>query len=830
MSVSSTTNRVSLVGNGSTVVFAYPYYFFNQADLVVNIYDTLAGSSILQVLNTNYTVSGTPNASGLYVNGANILMSSSVVSTSYVVIDRNPSQVQNFNLAQNGQISSTALNQQFDYLTLIIQHLEDKVNRCIGLPEGDGSGFRTLLPVGAAVNPNAAILVDNAGKGLAFGAVVLQGSSSSSVVGVVPVANGGTGTSTAPNPYGVVTGNSLGNSYTSTPTPQAGLPLIGQGSSAVLFQQLNLATAVTGVLPEANGGTGLAATYNQYGVLYGSSVTQVTSSAPGGSGTMLFGRGSSAPSFSFFGDGTVALPAMTFTSETNTGWLRNAAKNPQLAVGGFLGLDALLVGSSINFAFGNTAGVTPQFPFYGQGLYNGPQYFQYGNTSTGALSGTVFQIFNGAAALNNSTTIENWNYLAAGYLAGGSAIAATLFMTGLNIIVENAAGKILFNVGGRTAATEKMQITGSSVIFNKGVGMTLTGSSANTVQWTASNVGSSSVLVVNTGGGAVNSVWTNDGNNNVSWQPGIVPVSTVTSQTAAYNALATDNIILVGSGCNSVNLFGPSGNTGKILTLTKTAAGNQVVITGSSATSTIQGSSLILANQYESTTIVDDGTNWQISALRKVPTVQLFTAVGSSVFTTPGNALYLRVKMVGSGGGGGGGGSSDPGNAGNGMSTTFGTSLLACNGGNGGQHGSGTGAVGGAPSVAAPAISVVGVTGGSGGGAGASATATDYSPPGQGGASALGGTGYAGAAANAGGNGVANTGGGGGGGSDVSLTSANAGSGGGAGAYIEAIIPNPTASYNVGVPAGGAGAGPGTSGSGGGNGGSGMVSVEVFYN
>lgn len=146
MGVSTTTNRMVYAGDGSTLTFSFPYYFFKQADLVVYLYDTVAGGIVQQVLGTNYSISGTPNAQGLYQNGANIVMSVAPPSTSILVVIRSPSPVQNYALLQNGNISSTALVQQFDYLTLLIQRLEDQISRCVYIPDGIGSAFSGQLP------------------------------------------------------------------------------------------------------------------------------------------------------------------------------------------------------------------------------------------------------------------------------------------------------------------------------------------------------------------------------------------------------------------------------------------------------------------------------------------------------------------------------------------------------------------------------------------------------------------------------------------------------------------------------------------------------------
>lgn len=146
MGVSSIINRVTYNGDGTSTSFSFPYYFFKTTDIVVYVYDTIFGGTTLQTLGTNYTISGTPNSQGLYTSGANIVFGTAPLSTSNIIIFRSPAETQTYALQQNGNISSSALVQQMDYLTLLIQRLEDQVSRCITLPDGLGEPFSGVLP------------------------------------------------------------------------------------------------------------------------------------------------------------------------------------------------------------------------------------------------------------------------------------------------------------------------------------------------------------------------------------------------------------------------------------------------------------------------------------------------------------------------------------------------------------------------------------------------------------------------------------------------------------------------------------------------------------
>ena len=275
MGLSSITNRAIYIGDGSSTVFPFPFYFFNPNDLAVYLFDT--GSSVIypQVINTNYTISGNVSSQGVYPSGGSVVMASSFPSNLEIVIARNPSQVQNYVLNQNGPINSLGLVQQLDYVTALVQRLQDQVSRCIQLPDGygtiNGSGFSTVLPsnIGlSAVSSFAPIVVNSGATGLQLGFVV----GSSSFAGIVPVAQGGTGRGGFLTPFGVW--YSLGSSIMAqTPAGAPGQVLLGQGSSAPIWGSTPIGSGaviigsgtvisqgVMGILPLTNGGTGVGAT------------------------------------------------------------------------------------------------------------------------------------------------------------------------------------------------------------------------------------------------------------------------------------------------------------------------------------------------------------------------------------------------------------------------------------------------------------------------------------------------------------------------------------------------------------------------------------------
>ena len=167
MGVSTTTNRGTYLGNGSTQAFSFPYYTFFQTDLLVYVYDTLLGGVTPYYLGSGFTVSGTANFQGIYPNGVTVTFASYVpLSTDIVVIIRNPNETQTFNIIENGVIPSSTLIQQLDYLTLLIQRLEDQATRSIMLADGTGASFNPALPSNIALSPNTYLQVNSNGNGL----------------------------------------------------------------------------------------------------------------------------------------------------------------------------------------------------------------------------------------------------------------------------------------------------------------------------------------------------------------------------------------------------------------------------------------------------------------------------------------------------------------------------------------------------------------------------------------------------------------------------------------------------------------------------------------
>jgi hypothetical protein len=179
----------------------------------------------------------------------------------------------------------------------------------------------------------------------------------------------------------------------------------------------------------------------------------------------------------FVPDGSVSAPSMAFTNDTGSGFYRIGTNNIALTVNGQKAMDVkYIAASTVNFGFGTTPNASNTVPITYDRPVNTAVFYQYGNSSTGINSQTVFQIVNGSGS--NYTTIENCNSLTTGYMAGGTG-----FFGGINQLFtvlgsEYSAGNIRFTVGGRTTATERMRLNTTDLTLNAGISLKQTGATS----------------------------------------------------------------------------------------------------------------------------------------------------------------------------------------------------------------------------------------------------------------------------------------------------------------------------------------------------------------
>lgn len=139
MTIATTINRVSYAGNGSTTVFSFPYYFLQNADLVVVKRNNTTGVETTQTITTNYTITG----AGLPAGGS-VTMLSAPASGETLIIYRDPAKVQDLDLVENDPMPAEEIEERFDKLTMIVQRLQDQLDRSIRLTDGYSGTFSNL--------------------------------------------------------------------------------------------------------------------------------------------------------------------------------------------------------------------------------------------------------------------------------------------------------------------------------------------------------------------------------------------------------------------------------------------------------------------------------------------------------------------------------------------------------------------------------------------------------------------------------------------------------------------------------------------------------------
>jgi hypothetical protein len=162
MTISSTADRISYAGNGSTAAFNFPYLFFADADLAVILVVDSTGVETTQTLTTDYTITGSGDQSG-----GTVTMVTEPASGETLVIYRDADITQGLDLVENDPFPSDLVEQQFDKLTQAAQKLNTWADRTAKLTDGDTSSFDPTLP--STHTADTALVINAAGTGFAVG-------------------------------------------------------------------------------------------------------------------------------------------------------------------------------------------------------------------------------------------------------------------------------------------------------------------------------------------------------------------------------------------------------------------------------------------------------------------------------------------------------------------------------------------------------------------------------------------------------------------------------------------------------------------------------------
>ena len=162
MTISTTLDRISYAGNGSTTPFSFPYLFFADADLTVILVVDSTGVETTQTITSHYTITGAGDQSG-----GTVTMATPPASGETLVILRDADITQGLDLVENDPFPSDLIEQQFDKLTIAAQKLDTWANRTAKLTDGDTSGFDATLP--NTHTADTALVINAAGTGFDVG-------------------------------------------------------------------------------------------------------------------------------------------------------------------------------------------------------------------------------------------------------------------------------------------------------------------------------------------------------------------------------------------------------------------------------------------------------------------------------------------------------------------------------------------------------------------------------------------------------------------------------------------------------------------------------------
>lgn len=161
MTISTTTSRVSYGGNGATTAFSFPYRFFENADLVVELVDA-AGAVTTHVLNTDYTVTGADLDAG-----GTVTMITPPSSGERLVIRRVVEVTQETDYISGDPFPAESHERALDRLTMLVQQNQEALTRTLQLPptsDADASAINVEaveVVAGIAADVSAVAAIDD---------------------------------------------------------------------------------------------------------------------------------------------------------------------------------------------------------------------------------------------------------------------------------------------------------------------------------------------------------------------------------------------------------------------------------------------------------------------------------------------------------------------------------------------------------------------------------------------------------------------------------------------------------------------------------------------
>jgi fibronectin-binding autotransporter adhesin len=461
-----------------------------------------------------------------------------------------------------------------------------------------------------------------------------------SIVGVIPIANGGTNASSFSVTDGTVyyDGTRLVTTATGTagqiltsngagvaPTYQAGaassITITGDsggsltgnsftftgGTTGITFSGAGTTETLTGTLVVSNGGTGTT-TLTSHGVLLGNTTSAITATAAGTTGQVLTGVTGSAPTFQ-----SPAASSITITGDSGGG----------------------LTGSSFTFT-GGTTGIT----FSGAGTtetLTGKLVVSNGGTGQATLTNHGVLVGAGTTAITQLAVGTTGQVLTG--VTGADPVWASPAASSITITGDSGGGltgNSFTFTGGTTGLTfsgagTTETLIGTLVVSNGGTGRTTltnhgllvgAGTSAITQLADATNgqlpigsTGADPVLATLTAGTGI--TITNGAGTISIAATGTSTLNFTSVTTTPYVVAATDDFLGVTTSSLAITVQLPNAPaTGRVYTIkdsTGNAAAHNITVTTVGGTITIDGgTSYVMNTAYQSINVLFDGTNYEV--------------------------------------------------------------------------------------------------------------------------------------------------------------------------------------------------------------------------
>ncbi|MCG8545652.1 MAG: hypothetical protein MJE12_15740 [Alphaproteobacteria bacterium] len=160
MTVSSTINRVSYDGNGSTVVFSVPFAFFDDDELIVIERDAASGQETTKSLNNDYTVTG-----GQGLVGSITATTPPAAGQSWTIL-RRTGRTQEIDYTDNDPFPAETHERGLDRVTMIAQDSAGAVDRAIRFPATDLPTLNPEIP-NSTMRASKFLAFDSAGLPIA---------------------------------------------------------------------------------------------------------------------------------------------------------------------------------------------------------------------------------------------------------------------------------------------------------------------------------------------------------------------------------------------------------------------------------------------------------------------------------------------------------------------------------------------------------------------------------------------------------------------------------------------------------------------------------------